>query len=146
MTLQDLLDEKRLRHHKTSAQEIAALFKIVERDLLNANIQHVTADYKFIMAYSAALQLATIALCAAGYRAAGMGHHKTTIQSLPAVMGPQANRRADYLDNCRTKRNITSYDRAGEISDTEASRIIAEVKTFRSDLLAWLKMKHPHLL
>ena len=61
-------------------------------------------------------------------------------------MGPGARARADYLDNCRSKRNITDYDRAGEISNCEADEILAETRTFRKELLAWLKKEYPALL
>ena len=68
-----------------------------------------------------------------------MGHHWAILQALPEIMGPGAQGRADYLDHCRTKRNVTEYDRAGQISD-------AEVQSFRDDLLSWLGSHHPALL
>jgi len=119
---------------------------VVERDVADAGIEGLSADRRFSTAYNAALQVASIALHAAGYRAVGAGHHWTTIQSLPAVMGREAQERADYLDSCRTKRNITNYDRAGEVSEDEAEEILDEVRRFREDLITWLKAEHPELL
>ena len=54
--------------------------------------------------------------------------------------------RADYLDNCRSKRNLTDYDRAGEIAEAEAEEILAEARAFRAELLEWLRANHPELL
>jgi len=49
-----------LRPHKITRQEIADLLKDAQRDL--------SADWKFGIAYNAALQLCTILLNASGYR------------------------------------------------------------------------------
>jgi hypothetical protein len=40
--------------------------------------------------------------------------------------GAQAQVRADYLDNCRSKRNVSDYDRVGEISQQEVEEMLAE--------------------
>lgn len=146
MTLEELLAERRLRPHQTSPKEVADLLRVVARDLADAEVPQISADRRFATAYNATLQLATIALHAAGYRAAGAGHHWITLHVLPQIMGPQAQVRADYLDNCRSKRNITDYDRAGEVSTQEAEEILVETRNFRSELLAWLKQHYPTLL
>lgn len=125
---------------------MADLLQVVDRDLADASITRLSTDRRFATAYNAALQLATIALHAAGYRAAGSGHHWVTLSVLPEIMGPEAKDRADHLDHCRSKRNVTDYDRAGEISQREAAEISAEARAFRKDLLAWLKRNHPGLL
>lgn len=146
MNLQDLLAEGLLRLHKTSAREVADLLRVVDRDLADAGIAQLSADRRFATTYNAALQLATIALYVAGYRTTGARHHWATLKALPEIMGPQVQARADYLDGCRSKRNVTDYDRAGEISETEANEILAEAQAFRSDLLAWLRAHHAALL
>jgi hypothetical protein len=146
MTLKDLLADGRLRSHKTSIQEVADLLRVVDRDLADAGIPRLSTDRRFATAYNAALQLATITLHAAGYRASRSGHHWVTFYVLPEIMGPQTQALADYLDDCRTKRNVTDYDRAGEISRQEAEEILAQAREFRSALLAWLKRHHPALL
>lgn len=134
-----------MRRHKTSPREVADLLRVVDRDLADAGIDQLSADRRFATAYNAALQLATIALVAAGYRTAGSGHHWITIQALPEIMGARLQARADYLNTCRSKRNLTDYDRAGEVSDREVRGIIAETRAFRADVLAWLKKNHPRL-
>lgn len=146
MTLKKLLADGYLRQHRTSSKEISNLLWVADRDLADAAIPQLSADRRFATAYNAALQLATIALHAAGYRAVGVGHHWATLQVLPEIVGLQAQERADYLNHCRSKRHVTDYDRIGEISDREVAEILAEVRAFRKDLLAWLQRRHPGLL
>jgi len=142
LTLKKLLAEGRIRPHRSSAKEVADLLRVADRDLTDAEIPQLSSDRRFATAYNAALQMATIALYAAGFRAFGAGHHWATFQALPDIMGPQAQSRADYLDSCRSKRNVTDYDRVGEISQREVEEMLAEARAFREDLLDWLKKNH----
>lgn len=146
MSLKELLADGRIRAHKTSAREVADLLRVVDRDLADAAVPQLSTDRRFATAYNAALQLATIALHASGYRAAGTGHHWATFHLLPEIVGAHAQARADYLDNCRSKRNVTDYDRAGEISERDAEEMLAETGIFREELLAWLKKNYPHFV
>lgn len=107
MTLRNLLTDGRIRFHKTSAKETADLMRLVKRDLIDAGLVQLSPDRRFATAYNASLQLATIALHAAGYRTSGASHHWLTFHVLPEIMGTQYQARADYFDNCRTKRNLT---------------------------------------
>jgi len=70
VSLADWLNDGWLVKHESSAEEIAALLAIVERDLANATLAGLSEDWKLNIAYNAALQAATAALAAAGYRAA----------------------------------------------------------------------------
>ncbi|MFA4985188.1 MAG: hypothetical protein WC712_01260 [Candidatus Brocadiia bacterium] len=146
MNLRELLADGRVVAHKTSAREVADLLRVVDRDLADAAILQISTDLRFTTAYNAALQLATIALLACGYRAKGSGHHWVTFHVLPEIMGAHANARAYYFDNCRSKRNVTDYDRAGEISEHDAEEIRAEAREFREEILAWLAENHPNLV
>lgn len=147
MTLRALLAEGRLRAHRTTAREVADLLGLVDRDLADAGVAQISADRRFATAYNAALQLATVVLHAAGYRATGTGHHWATLQALPEAMsGTQIEARADYLNQCRSKRNVCDYDRAGAVSDAEAAEILTEARSFRDDVRAWLRLHHPDLL
>jgi len=65
---------------------------------------------------------------------------------LPEIMGPPAQARADYLDHCRSKRNVSDYDRTGEISAREAEELHAGACAFREEVLAWLMRNHPTLV
>jgi hypothetical protein len=83
LTLKDLLADGRVRPHRTSAKEVADLLGVVDRDLADAEIPQLSTDRRFATACNAALQMATIALYAAGFRAFGAGHHWATFHALP---------------------------------------------------------------
>jgi len=144
--LQNWLHEGRLQRHNTSAQEVADLLKVVERDLADAAIKEISADRRFATAYNAALQLATVVLYASGYRTGKSGHHWVTLKVLPEVMGLEAQGRADYFNSCRSTRHVTDYDRAGVVSDATADEILGEAKAFKNEVISWLKTNHPDLL
>lgn len=57
-----------LRPHKTDKEEIANLLAIADRDIADAANPQLSDDWKFGIAYNAALKLCTIMLYAAGYR------------------------------------------------------------------------------
>src|SRR5271169_4391134 len=72
--------------HKSSREEIQNLLGIVERDLKDSQAKDVSSDWRFTIAYNAALQAATAALAAAGYRASRDNHHYHVIQSLELLL------------------------------------------------------------
>ena len=82
MSLRDWLNNRWLEEHQTSSQEIADLLAIADRDIADSQIPALSADWKMTIAYNAALQLATAALAASGYRAVRESHHYRIIQSL----------------------------------------------------------------
>jgi hypothetical protein len=143
--LKRLLADGKLRKHKTSAREIADLLGVIDRDLADAEVEQVSPDRRFAIAYEAALQLATITVYASGHETQGPGHHANTIQALKETMGATGQGYADYFDVCRSKRAITSYDRAGEISETEVAALLVQVEAFREEVLSWLRKRHPGL-
>ncbi len=75
-----------------------------------------------------------------------MGHHRITFQVLPEIMGKETESHGGYFDLCRSKRNITDYDRAGQISEKEAEEILKQARDFKRDVLRWLKKRHPALV
>jgi hypothetical protein len=82
MSLQSWLQNSWLVPHTTSPEEIKNLLAISDRDLLTCQMKQLPADWRCTIAYNAALQAATAALAAAGYRAARDNHHYRVIQSL----------------------------------------------------------------
>ena len=145
MTLADWQKNKWLVAHKTSPQEIEGLLAIVERDLANAKVAELADDWKFNIAYNAALQAATAALAAAGFRAAREQHHYRTVQSLALTIGWMAAK-VNRFDRFRKKRNIVGYETAGVVSEREAREMHELAIELREDILAWLKKQHPKLL
>ena len=111
-------------------------------------LKGLSTDRKFATVYNAALQLSTIVLHAAGYRTKGHtgGHHWVTVLSFPDIMGKNQKTRSDYFNACRAKRNVTDYDRVGEISESDLAELLKEVLSFRKDVIAWLLEYHPTLI
>lgn len=135
-----------LRKHQTSLKEINDILSFVKRDIEDASREVISTDWQFNIAYNAGLQLATIALLVAGYRAGrGESKHYRVIQALPLVLGGQYSNLKNYLDSCRRKRNISEYDAVGTISEKEAVELLKTVKTFKIELEEWLKSRTSEL-
>lgn len=69
----------------------------------------------------------------------------STIQSLALTLGVEAAL-VDQLDVCRKKRNASTYDVAGAISEEEVKAILQIARHLRLRVEAWLRNNHPHLL
>jgi hypothetical protein len=144
MSLQQWAENGWLRPHQTSAQEIDDLFAIVARDLEDT-AGSISADWRFGIAYNAALKLCVILLHASGYRPEKTLQHYRTIAALPEILGEQWRDAADYLETCRRKRNIVEYDRVGVVTGQDASELATFCNELRQEVLAWLDKNHPEL-
>jgi hypothetical protein len=122
------------------------LLSIVDRDLDDAGEQGLSADWRFGIAYNAALKLCTILLHASGYRPERTLQHYRTLQALPLILGEARKEDATYLDTCRAKRNTVEYDTAGAATDADAAELLEFAAGLRKDVLGWLKTHHPGLL
>lgn len=143
MSLERLFEQDKLAPHRTSRKEIGNLLRVIRRDLRDAKVKGLSIDRKFAIAYNAALQGATILLYCRGYKPRGVGHHFTVFQAMKYILGRDYYDLADYFDACRAKRNITDYDYAGSISETEARELLKEVEIFLRVVLDWLKRHYP---
>jgi uncharacterized protein (UPF0332 family) len=142
MSLENWLKNDWLKTHQTSKQEIAGLLLIVERELMDSEVEDVSADGRFTHAYRAALTLATALLYASGYAVArGQSHHQRTIEAIPEILGNEAKDDSAYLQSCRVKRNAAEYDSANEASDAETQELVGFAKEFKKVVLIWLKKR-----
>jgi len=57
MNLRQLLNQGRLRRHKTSKEEISNLLRVIKRDIKDAKMEGLSSDRKFATAYNAVLQI-----------------------------------------------------------------------------------------
>ena len=144
-SLQSWLRNRWLVQHKPTSQEISNLFAISDRDLHACNTKNLPADWRFAIAYNAALQAATAALAAAGYRASRESHHHRVIQSLEFTLALE-RKMIDAFDTFRKKRNISSYDVAGSVSDKEAKEMHELAAALRTRVERWIRKNHPMLL
>ena len=145
MSLPDWVRNGWLTEHRSSADEIRRLLDLVDRDLRASDLGQLDPDWRFAIAYNAALQAATAALAAAGYRAARDSHHLRVIESLEWTVRvePALVRQFDAF---RKKRNRSNYERGGAISDAEVARMRALAVRLRAEVERWIRASHPHLL
>lgn len=144
MSLEQWAKNGWLRSHKSSPKEITGLLGIVDRDLKDAE-GNISADWRFGIAYNAALKLCAILLHASGYRPEQKLGHYRTLTALPLILGESRKDDADYLDACRAKRNTVEYDIAGVATEADAIELIDFVKELRLDVIGWLHKNHAEL-
>ncbi len=147
MRLEKWLENDWLKNHQTTREEIQNLIKIIKRDLNDSLINDVSLDWRFTIAYNAALQCCTISLYCKGYRPArGQSEHYRVIQTLPLTMGEAFTEIRDYLNVCRNKRNISDYDRVGSISPKEVDELINTANELFEEIVKWLQFNYPQYL
>jgi len=141
MSLQDWVRNGWASQHKSTRQEIQKLLALADRDLASCATAGLATDWRFAIAYNSALQSATVALAAAGYRASHEAHHHRVIQSLAFTIGASREliRRFDAL---RKKRNMSSYEMGGTISEKEAAEMAAFAADLRQQVERWIREKH----
>lgn len=145
MSLQTYLANGWIRAHETSAREIGNLLAIVRRDIDQSQTPGLGPEWRFDIAYNAALQAATAALAAAGFQAERQNKHMRTIECLAFTIELDADD-VDLLDRCRRKRHVAVYEQVGAISDQEAEEMIELAKRIGERVTQWLRDEHPHLL
>jgi hypothetical protein len=146
MSLRHWVAQGWIQEHKTSWEEIKSLLAIADRDLANAEIQTLAAEWRLIIAYNSALRTATAALAAAGFRiSTQISHHYYGIESLRFTIGLEA-RVVTQFDRFRKKRNLSAYEQSGAVSELEASEMIVLARDLRSRVQKWLEKHHPDLL
>lgn len=145
MTLAKWAEYGWLKAEPTSPAEIRDLLGIVSRDLADASVEAISDDRRFEAAFSAARTAANAALRACGYRTAVQtGHHQKTIESLELTI--QADSRLiQKLRVLSKKRNATSYDSAGNVSQHELDQAIQVAHELQQTVTTWLRKNHPEL-
>ena len=146
MSLTDWAKNGWIRTHRTSKQEIKQLLEIVERDLNDALHKEISSDWRFGIAYNAALKLCTVLMYTEGYRPEKALAHYRTLLALPLILGPERKNDADYLNSCRMKRNIVEYDYVGGATNADANELIEFVRDLKRDVIRWLEKTHPEFI
>jgi hypothetical protein len=144
VSLSEWLKNGWLTEHKTSRQEIKHLLRLVDRDLVDCRNSTLSADWRFNIAYNAALQCAKAALAAAGYRAAKDAHHFRVIQSLKFTLKTD-DKIIQTLDAFRKKRNVSEYNHAGTVTAVELDEISVLAGNLRKSVEAWIVAEFPSL-
>ena len=144
--LKELLAQGRLKQHKAAAQEIGKLFAVIERDIKDAKVENVSLDRRFTIAYNAALQAGRALLAAEGYRTSGQAHHATVFQALRSLLDQEHHHLLDYMDDCRSKRNLAEYMGTEIASEQETEELIEEAQSFAGFARSLIRKNYPHLL
>lgn len=145
MNLRDWLVNRWLSEHTTNRQEIVDMLAAVERDLADCAAEGLSPDWRMAIAYAAALKVASAALAASGYRATREQYHYRVLQSLAFTVNADPALLME-LDQFRKKRNLSTYEYAGSVSDYEADRVIELAKALRDRVISWLREFHPELI
>lgn len=135
-----------LRSHATSREEIGNLLRIARRDLPDAQGAGISGDWRFGIAYNAALKLCTALLYAEGYRPTHSQAHYRALQAFPLILGAERTADATYLEACRVKRNAVEYDYVGGATGADADELIEFTESLEQDVLRWFRERHPELL
>ncbi len=126
--------------------QVAKLIAAAERNIGDAQLQGLSSENSFDVAYKAIMQLAMVALNANGYRTltSKPGHHQTAIQTLTLTVGlPQPT--VIVLDALRKQRNLADY--SGDlVPDATAVECVTSAKELLVHVRAWLKANRTGLL
>ena len=146
MSLEKWVEYGWLKREATSPDEIHGLLSIVNRGLDDSSVEAISTDLRFIAAFNSALTAATVALRTNGYRTSTQaGHHVKTIESLELTI-PEGHRFVQRLKALSNKRNRSSYDVAGAVSDQDLRSVMKLAAELQAGLQAWLRKEHPELL
>jgi hypothetical protein len=146
MTWTVWLAEGRVETHRPVGAEIAAQRRAASRSLNDTKATGLSPEGRFQLAYGAALDLATIAVLASGHRVkTRVGHHQLTLEAAGLALGASAKKTIDFLDVCRRRRNVISYE-GDEVGAALAEEIVAEVHRFSDLVEGWLRRNYPELL
>jgi hypothetical protein len=146
MSLEKWVEYGWLRKEPSSPDEIQGLVSIVKRSLKDARVEAISDDLRFQAAFTGALNAANLTLRASGYRTrAQTGHHQKIIESLALTIqaNPQLIRKLLLFSK---KRNATSYDSAGSVSQQDLQQVIHVADELQKSVMGWIREQHPELM
>jgi len=146
MSLTDWLKNGWLRQHKPDRSEIVELFEVTRRDLHDSRTRGLSDDWRFGIAYNAALQISRAALQASGYEVPkGGSQHLRVVESLRFTIGADQSV-IDRFDVFRRKRGTAVYDRVGAITRTDADEMTKLAADLYERVLNFMQANHPKLI
>lgn len=146
MTLENWLANRWIKREATSPDEIGTLLAKIDRDISAAQISKNPSDWRLAMAYNACLGCATTALRCTGHRIdERSGHHFRTIDSLRLTLRSDPFL-IDTLQATRQKRNVSTYEAAGRISEAEVEETLQAARELRVLVVKWINDNYPDLI
>ena len=144
MSLSELLATGRLHRHSATQGETHDFMVKAQRASHDAEIDTISVDNRFVIAYHGALSAATAVVAAAGYRPAAVGHHQTVFEAFPLIIDGMTET-AEYLDACRRRRHQALYGRVGQIAQSELDELLVALADLIAHTKQWLVEEHPDL-
>lgn len=142
MTLQNWLENRDLKTHQTSNEEIWNLRELVERNLADAAVEDVSLDNRLGVLFMAALALCRIALHASGYRMSNTSrHHELMVRSLVFTLGPEWQGTASVFDQARRNRAKMDYETVGTATQSTVAALRAEVEKLLQAMEPFLRTR-----
>ncbi len=132
MALENWFQVSKLVKHKTSKEEINAIYGVIDRCLSDAGLKGLSSDQKYILSYQAALEAGMALIYCYGYKPIKAGHHYITWQCLKELFGEKEKKTIILFEGASKKRNKLSYDIAGIASQKEADEMYQESRNFIS--------------
>ena len=130
MALENWFQVSKLVKHKTSKEEISAIYGVIDRCLNDAGLKGLSSDQKYILSYQAALEAGMALIYCYGYKPIKAGHHYITWQCLKDIFGEKERKTILLFEAASKKRNKLSYDIAGIASQKEADEMYQESRNF----------------
>lgn len=131
---------------KADRKAVERLLAAAQRNLADAQLEGLSPENSFDLAYKSVMQSAMVALLANGYRplTSVPGHHQTAIQTLPLTIGASSTQ-VRLLDGLRRQRNLSDY--SGEtVSTATADECLKAARTLLLQVQQWLKVNRPALI
>jgi hypothetical protein len=145
MSFESWVKNNWLERLESDADEIARLLALADGrlgDYYKALDARLSADVQLNLAYDAIRVSGTAALRAAGYRVTrGNNEHYRTIAALEFSIDPQ-EKLIPVLDKLRKRRNMSSYDDYGSISQGEADHCGKLAVRVRKEVEDWIRKNH----
>ena len=132
MALENWFKIDKLVKHKTSKEEIVAIYGVIDRCFKDAGLKGLSSDQKYILSYQAALEVGMALIYCHGYRPIKAGHHYLTWQCLKDLLGEKNRKTILLFEVAAKKRSKLSYDIAGLASQKEADEMYQESRDFVS--------------
>ena len=145
MSLQNLVGVS-LERITPSRQTVERLLHGAARHIADCKVKSISAETRFVAAYTAIRMLADVGLHAYGFRTltSKLGNHQTAIQSLPLTKGLEAGT-VVRLDALRKQRNMTEYT-GDTVPETTVAECLSQAEALHAIATAWLKSHKPELI
>jgi hypothetical protein len=125
---------------------VRRLLEGAARHIADSKVTAISAETRFVSAYTAIRMLADVGLNANGYRTRSStpGHHLIAIRALGATLGVD-ERVIARLDKLRQQRNATEY--SGDlISKAAVAECVRQAHALHKLAIEWLHTHKPNLL